>query len=294
MPISIHFGRRCPSPDVDPTVKLFRMPGGEWHVQSSMFVTENTSWAYVQGASADDLVALSVWADAMHRDGGHPRALIPYLPGARQDRRRTGEALSCKVYADLINRCRLEVVICLDPHSDVMPALIENCIVVPAVEAVNMAPPLRISGVIAPDAGARKRAEAVAAYLHVPVYQAFKHRDMATGKLSGFSCEALPVMETLLPAPGRFLVVDDICDGGGTFIGLAKALGLPRERLALWVTHGVFSGKANALEEHYGEILTTDSHPGAEAFSEKVSSAEFHVNVIPVMDHLACFANLRT
>ena len=125
MSVEIHFGHK-PSPDKDPTLKLFKMPGGEWHVQQGLMMPDAMAWAFVQGGSADDLVALSIWADSVHRDGGHPRAIIPYLPGARQDRRRPGEALSCKVYADLINRCRFDRVVCLDPHSDVMPALIEN------------------------------------------------------------------------------------------------------------------------------------------------------------------------
>ena len=82
-----------------------------------------------------------------------------------------------------------------------------------------------------------------------------KVRDFATGKLSTFQCEDLP--ET-----GRLLVVDDICDGGGTFMGLAQATGLPKERLDLWVSHGVFSRRAAQITSAYGCIFTTDSHPG--------------------------------
>jgi ribose-phosphate pyrophosphokinase len=110
-------------------------------------------------------------------------------------------------------------------------------------------------GIIAPDAGAAKRANEAATLYQLPVYQALKKRDAATGRLSNFTCETLP-------SEGKFLVVDDICDGGGTFIGLAKATGLPKERLALWVTHGIFSGKAADLKNFYSAIYTTNSHPG--------------------------------
>ena len=44
-------------------------------------------------------------------------------------------------------------------------------------------------------------------------------------------------------------------------MGLAGATGLPKERLGLWVSHGVFSGRAPALADHFGEIVTTDSYP---------------------------------
>ena len=111
-------------------------------------------------------------------------------------------------------------------------------------------------GVIAPDKGAVARAEHVADALHLPLFKATKERDFETGKLSHFAVEPLP-------EAGRLLVVDDICDGGGTFCGLAEAAGVGRERLSLWVSHGIFSGKANQLRDYYSTVYTTDSHPGA-------------------------------
>jgi ribose-phosphate pyrophosphokinase len=56
------------------------------------------------------------------------------------------------------------------------------------------------------------------------------------------------------------IVIDDICDGGRTFIELAKKL---KERnvgnLSLFVSHGIFSAGINALSSHYGQIGTTNS-----------------------------------
>jgi len=94
----------------------------------------------------------------------------------------------------------------------------------------------------------------VADALSIPVYKTEKKRDEATGKLSGFSVEPLP-------SKGRFLLVDDICDRGGTFLGLAEASGLPKERLDLFVSHGVFSHDATeTLPEKFGHIYTTNSY----------------------------------
>jgi ribose-phosphate pyrophosphokinase len=237
--------------------KLFQMPGGEWHINGDALEGEHI--AFVQGSSADDLMALAIWADAVHRDRGTPMALIPYLPGARQDRRLPGEALSTRVYADMINSMQLKRVVYLDPHSVAMPACLANGVeaaLPPVVSAAVGDATLLVpfAGVIAPDAGAAKRAAAVAELFGVPCFQALKHRDPKTGKLSGFSCETLP------PA-GRLLIVDDICDGGGTFKGLAEATGLPRERLALYVSHGIFSKGAETLDKHFSAIYTTDAHP---------------------------------
>ena len=228
------------------------MPGGEWHISGPKLTGMEA--AFVQGASADDLCALAIWADAVHRDRGVPAAIIPYLPGARQDRRQTGEALSCHVYAEMINAMKLISVVYLDPHSVAMPACLDRGVEAPLIPIVAEAlAGTRFDGVIAPDVGAAKRAQIVAGHLKVPCFQAFKHRDSTTGKLSGFTCEPLP-------SSGKFLIVDDICDGGGTFCGLAETLKLPRERLALYVTHGIFSKGAERLETYFSAIYTTDSY----------------------------------
>ena len=240
----------------DDATELLRFPGGEWHVKGSRGL-EGERLAVVRGASADDLFALAVWADGVHHAGGTPYAVIPYFPGARQDRFQAGEALSAKVYASFVNSLNLKSVTVFDAHSPVILALLDR---VRHVESTRYAYTAlyglgNIRGVIVPDAGAAKRSEAVAALLAVPTYQALKHRDSSTGKLSGFQVPNLP-----LPFPNeKYVVVDDICDGGGTFMGLAAASGLDKRNLALYVSHGIFSGRAYELAEHYGTIITTDS-----------------------------------
>lgn len=234
-----------------------RFPAGECHIVTDKVMDGETPlYLYLTGADANDFVTAAMWIDHAHQGGHKVTALIPYLPGARQDR---GNPFGAKVYANLINAMDADEVVCFDPHSEVMPGLVNNLRVVYSDQVLKKV--LRktlgdYTGVICPDEGARTRTEKVAATLGLPVYYATKHRDFTTGKLSHFECEELP-------ANGKFLVIDDICDGGGTFRGLAGATGLPKERLDLWVSHGVFSGNAAALNEHYGNIFTTDSHPGA-------------------------------
>jgi len=212
----------------------------------------------MDGADANDLMTVAMWADACHQAGSRTVLQLPYLPGARQDR---GIPFGAKVYADFINSMNIDQVICLDPHSPVMPGLIRNLTVISSdnlvrkyvVGRADRDQPQRYAGIIAPDKGAVARATAVADICHLPVYKAEKHRDPDTRQLSGFTCEPLP-------DTGRFLVVDDICDGGGTFMGLAEATGLPKERLGLYVTHGVFTDRAAALADHFGEIWSTNSY----------------------------------
>ncbi|MEH0110779.1 ribose-phosphate pyrophosphokinase [Tersicoccus sp. MR15.9] len=249
-------------------------PAGERHIVTdpAFDAGQTPTHFLVTGTDANDYVTAAMWTDYAHQAGAKITALIPYLPGARQDR---GNPFGAAVYANLINGIGADEVVCLDPHSPVMPDLIANLRVVEphTVIATALAPTLhQYVGIICPDAGARTRSEKTAAHLGLPVFHATKRRDFATGKLSGFECEALP-------EAGKLLVVDDICDGGGTFRGLAAATGLGPDRLDLWVSHGVFSGAAPALREHYGAIHTTDSHPGA---TNPGVAATIH----PAMPHL--------
>jgi ribose-phosphate pyrophosphokinase len=138
-----------------------------------------------------------------------------------------------------------------------MPSLLNNLIVIDSDKLIrDNVDTDGLVGVICPDQGAHERTERVARTIGLPVYYSKKKRDFNSGHLSGFECEELP-------ADGRLLIVDDICDGGGTFMGIADATGLPKERLELWITHGVFSGKAAQINDRYSRVYTTDSHPGA-------------------------------
>ncbi|TCU49731.1 phosphoribosyltransferase family protein [Curtobacterium sp. PhB146] len=249
-----------------PTFSTMRFPAGEAHVKVANDTAEPGGLieiATLRGTSGDDLIMLGMWADAVRQRGSRSVALVPYLPGARQDR---GLPFGAKVYADVLNGFHLDQVIAFDPHSPVIVGLVDNLTVVTSEQvvrdAVVGAPEhdggAQYTGIIAPDKGAVPRATAVAEACGLPLYRAEKHRNPDTGKLDGFTCEPLP--ET-----GRFLVVDDICDGGGTFMGLAGSTGLPKERLGLWVSHGVFSGRAAQLADHFGEIVTTDSYPAQNA-----------------------------
>jgi ribose-phosphate pyrophosphokinase len=237
-------------------LQVFSFPGGEPHVSFRAVALPPEVTIDARVGSFDDLGAVLVLNDALVRRGCRVTLFCPYLPGARQDR---GAPLTAKVVADVINLGRFERVIGLDPHSDVMPALLDRFVAVSPDCIVRAAPVRRAifdgaTGVICPDAGAVKRTETVAAALDLPVVYARKHRDFATGTLSGFTCDAVD-------PDGTYVVVDDICDGGGTFLGLADVLGLPPAQLRLWVTHGIFSKGAAGLLDRFGRIGCTDSFP---------------------------------
>ena len=235
-------------------------PGGEPHIRildevgpsDEVLITHRIN-------SFNDLGLLLIAVDALHRLRVDMISLVlPYFPAARQDRVMTpGESLSCKVYADLINGLGLEEVIIFDPHSDVVPALLDRCTVVPnhafVAAVVKRLPTLPL--LISPDGGALKKIHGLAKHLGgMPVLECGKSRDVRTGALSGFTVPS----DDLNGRP--CLIVDDICDGGGTFLGLADEL---RKRnagpLHLAISHGIFSKGTEVLRQKFDRLFTTDS-----------------------------------
>lgn len=243
-------------------------PGGERHVRLPSHQLEHfpddAAWTIKACIyTPADIMDLMLTTDAVRRaiPAGSPLHLVlPYVPYARQDRVAVeGEPLSIKVFCNLINALDFDSVEVWDPHSDVTPALLNNVRVRPTSElmceafATAGAPHiLHNSAFVAPDAGARKRVSTLAKKFGTTAIFADKARDPVTGALSGAHVAG--------DLPARpLLVVDDICDGGGTFLELARVL---REKtnqpLYLYVTHGLFTKGLTDLKRNYAGIFTAN------------------------------------
>jgi ribose-phosphate pyrophosphokinase len=63
------------------------------------------------------------------------------------------------------------------------------------------------------------------------------------------------------PDGAKLLVIDDLCDGGATFISIAKVLKkvFPNPDLHLYVTHGGFSRGKEVLTDVGYKVYTTNS-----------------------------------
>jgi len=197
---------------------------------------------------------------------------IPYFPFARQDRVMTeGEPFALQVAVQLIKACKFKTVTIMDPHSDVLAGMFEPGLlnVVPqwSLWAGKIMQNIRNRNValVAPDAGAQKKIYKLASLIRevsfgkviLPVINASKHRDSETGEIvKTYVNGNLDQFEVLY-------VVDDICDGGRTFIELAKAI---RERgydkeLVLCVTHGIFSKGIESLSVYDKVFAINNMNP---------------------------------
>lgn len=239
--------------------EAFTFSGGEPHVKIKSEIAADTPVTITQRINSfNDLGLLFMATDALRRMGvAEIHAVIPYFPAARQDRLMIpGEPLSVKVYADLINAQGYKSVTIFDPHSDVTPALLNNVHTVTNMQYVKeCVQDLNDYLLIAPDGGALKKVYKVSDYLdHTPVVVCNKKRDVTTGKIT-----QVTILEDDLEGK-TCVIVDDICDGGATFINVAQKL---KEHKAgdiyLVVSHGIFSKGVDVLVPYFKKIFTTDS-----------------------------------
>lgn len=243
-----------------------KFPGGEMHVTVQTGVPGSELEVKAHLPHADALMTLLMATDALRR--AYPQLPIdlhlPYVPYARQDRvANPGEALSAKVFCNLINAQGYRRVVVQDPHSDVVTALLDRVEIedpVPALRRVvdHIKQTCTKVTLVAPDAGARKRVQKLADALEASVVFADKTRDTKTGAIRGTQ------VQDDVP-DGALLVVDDICDGGRTFTELGRALYARQAAcgashlLYLYVTHGIFSKGLDPLLDIYRGVFTRNN-----------------------------------
>lgn len=250
---------RIYTPSGDLAFKTFTFPDGQPHFHLETYENEFRS-AVVETAirNPSDLLLVMLVSDVLRRHGySDIRLDVRYLLAARMDRAiDTCQPFSLDVVGRMINSCGFSKVRILDVHSDVALRVIRNSENILPYKAVDQA--WRATGTpitVCPDKGAVDRVNKLG-----PGYSKIyctKTRDVQTGALSGFAVD-IPFPADAF-SPFNALIVDDICDGGGTFVGLAKELRkVGAQKVYLYVTHGVFS-KGVPLEG-IDTIYTTDSY----------------------------------
>jgi len=200
----------------------------------------------------------------------------PYFLGSRSDRKfETGSNNYLKdVICPIINSLNFESVIVIDPHSDVLEACLNNFKKFSNLDLVKWiisnnpqnTKPLSDFILISPDAGANKKIFKVAEQIGYTgdIITCSKSRDI-DGKLTK--------TEVPIKAPhfGKdMIIIDDICDGGATFLNIAKEFHKKYEEAYDWkgikpkiyliVTHGIFSKGFKELNQYFDGIYCTNSY----------------------------------
>jgi ribose-phosphate pyrophosphokinase len=212
---------------------------------------------------------------------------VPYFLGSRSDRKFQDGGVNYlkQVICPIINSQNYNSVTVMDPHSDVLEACLNNYKKENNFNLVKFA----LSNIdnkdgaqdriclVSPDAGAYKKIFDVAKFYGISnIITATKVRDMKTGNILHTEIPVLDQHNNL-----TYVIVDDICDGGRTFVELAKVIkeGRPTAKVYLVVTHGIFSAGFKTLNEYIDGIYCTNSYKDVadNEYEEKTNVKQFKV-----------------
>ena len=273
--ITFNFLNCCPSYPYQP--HIITMPDGAPHCDLFIFpkdyiISNETMFRFVLGRYGLNIVAkitdfdefgrLICVLDALNRLGIKNltyELMICYIP-TRQDREQPGFAFTTEIYAKILKEFskakRHHFYLPHGKSKDVFQTYLPNSTFLDGtsffLEAVDLFKP---DAIIIPDDGAK---EAILSPLliqrpYINYVRCTKIRDSKTGKLS-----APNIIGDVKNK--RLLILDDICDGGGTFLQLADELGIKgATQLGLAVYHGIFSKGYRELNKRFANIYTTNS-----------------------------------
>jgi len=178
--------------------------------------------------------------------GGPPIILsIPYFPYARQDKHVSNEStFALRTFCCLLKTLSVDKIITQDIHSDVAKEYLPNLVSKFPQETVNVVLKKVLPRVIVfPDKGARTRYKDKFPFPSVTI---LKERDQSTGHLKITGIEG----DVDLLKGAKVLMIDDLCDGGMTFILAAQYLKtLDINEVSLYTTHGVYSKGVQVLKD---------------------------------------------
>jgi ribose-phosphate pyrophosphokinase len=169
-------------------------------------------------------------------------AVIPYYGYARQDRKdRPRVAIGSKLVANMLTAAGADRIITMDLHAPQIQGYFDipvdhldsSAVFIPYIQQLR----LENLTFAAPDVGAANRIREIANYFEAEMVICDKHRKRAN--------EIASMMVIGDVTDKDIVIIDDICDTGGT---LAKSAALLKEKGArsvrALITHPVLSGKA--------------------------------------------------
>lgn len=199
--------------------------------------------------------------------------IIQTLPDQRADKITVpGEGMPAWSTGMLIGSIGFDSIIIHDVHSDVIhkalrvssqrPVNHRNAIECfeKTLDRENMRPPGFGEYLVLPDKGAQDRVQHIIKKYCPKLIHCDKKRD-TEGKIIGHQIIGITDQEGRplgKPAdPFNVWVIDDLCDGGATFISVAQLLDeeFATADRTLYVTHGLFSRGKKELLKHYNKVI---------------------------------------
>ena len=219
----------------------------------------------------DNLMELLLMIDAARRASAYKViAVIPYYGYARQDRKdKPRVAIGSKLVANMLVAAGADRVITMDLHAPQIQGYFDipvdhldsSAVFIPYIQNLK----LENLTFAAPDVGAANRIREIASYFEVEMVICDKHRKRAN--------EIASMMVIGDVEDKDIVLIDDICDTGGT---LVKSAALLKEKGArsvrAMITHPVLSGNAyeNIANSVLEELVVCDTIPVNKNLAKKI------------------------
>lgn len=212
--------------------------------------------------SDQNLMELLIMLDAFRRASAERvTAVIPYFGYARSDKKdRPRVPIAAKLIANLIVAAGAERVLTFDLHASQIQGFfdvpVDHLYAAPVIVDYFQQNPIEDLIVVAPDTGGAERARAYAKRLNTGLALCDKRREKAN---------VAEVMNIVGDVQNKnCLIIDDMCDTGGTICKVAEALYQSgAKNIYACFTHAVLSGKAteNLSNSHLKKIIVTNTIP---------------------------------
>ena len=232
---------------------LSRFPDGEVQISLGDFSHKDKICVKCRITNAEELFIVTQVLDILDRHDVYYYVDIFYLMGMRMDRVMDfNRPFTLKVITKMLSNSNAENFSVLEPHSDAIYGYRFGAL---CSEKHTRPDNLTVDyQLVLPDAGAVERYE----YLDKDSISCSKVRDTSTGKILEIKIDNPEKLD------GRpLMIIDDLCDGGGTFCGIAecfKKIGIPKDRLNISVVHMVNPKGIENLSKNFNHVWFTNSY----------------------------------
>lgn len=249
-------------------IKIGNFPAGESYVQIDTELNDYKNYVIRWNYQSDvELFTLGLLMQTVSQKVENPIFFlgIPYFPHSRMDRVTSKElSFSLKVFINILQSYShsfdIQYIETYDLHSPVADKLLKyiDILNIPQEDLLDIKEEELI--LVSPDSGAWEKTNRLAYFLEatrehkVKILKGTKNRDSLTGVISNFEVEEVDDIYTRALTP--IYIVDDICDGGGTFLGLYWVLRemYPLSPIHLLTTHGIYSKGVKCLERNFASV----------------------------------------
>lgn len=249
---------------------ISRFPDGEVQITLGEFSHKDEVTIECRITSAEELFILMQVADILVRHGMYFDIFIYYLMGARMDRVMDfNRPFTLKMITNILDHLGASTIRIYAPHSNVVHNLFKNTSTIELLPLKQV--PFKVDNyqIVLPDEGAVKR---YLTYGAKDVVVGEKVRDVETGKILSIKVKNPEVIDGKRP----LLIADDLCDGGGTFVGLANAIRevKPDIVIDIVVSHMVNPKGIENLSKNFNHVYFTNSYKDWKNLPENVTQIE--------------------